>query len=238
MTSNVEFKGIREGLLVSLGDGDWPALEQSLLEEIGQKGDFLKGAKLILDVEAHSINAASMSRLRDQLADQGLALWAVLSRSPLTEQSAQLMGIATRIHEPEPEPEYDEYEEIADESGQQGLGDGALFVKRTIRSGANISHTGHVTVIGDVNAGAQIIAGGNVVVWGRLRGMVHAGAEGDEGAVVCALDLSPTQLRIASHIAIPPEKHGEPGPEVAFVRDGQVVAEGWKPAPGQLEFNL
>jgi septum site-determining protein MinC len=82
-------------------------------------------------------------------------------------------------------------------------------------------------VIGDVNPGAQIIAGGNVVVWGRLRGLVHAGAEGDESAVVCAMDLAPTQLRIAGHIAIPPQERGEPRPEIAFVKNGEVVAEEW-----------
>lgn len=225
----VAFKGIREGLLVSLGDGDWLSLEQSLYEEIGKQGDFLKGAKLILDVNAHSINAASMGRLRDQLADQGLALWAVLSRSPLTEQSAQLMGIATRIHEPEdePEPDAEEIEYVEEPSLEMKNGEAGMLVKRTLRSGANISHNGHVTVIGDVNAGAQIIAGGNVVVWGRLRGMVHAGAEGDEAAMVCAIDMSPTQLRIAGHIAIPPEERGETRPEIAFVREGQVVAEAW-----------
>lgn len=225
----VAFKGIREGLLVSLGDGDWPSLEQTLYEEIGKQGTFLKGAKLILDVDAHSINAASMGRLRDQLADQGLALWAVLSRSPLTEQSAQLMGIATRIHEPDPEPEpdNDDIEYVEEPSERIALIDVGMMIKRTLRSGANISHTGHVTVIGDVNPGAQIIAGGNVVVWGRLRGLVHAGAEGNEAAVVCAIDLSPTQLRIAGHIAVPPTEKDQTGPEVAFVRDGQVVAEAW-----------
>jgi septum site-determining protein MinC len=225
----VAFKGIREGLLVSLSDGDWPSLEQTLYEEIGKQGSFLKGAKLILDVDAHSLNAASMGRLRDQLADQGLALWAVLSRSPLTEQSAQLMGIATRIHADSPEPEIDgeEVEYVEEASEHIPHADAGMMIKRTLRSGANISHNGHVTIIGDVNPGAQIIAGGNVVVWGRLRGMVHAGAEGDEAAMVCAIDLSPTQLRIASHIAVPPTEREQTGPEIASVREGQVVAEAW-----------
>jgi septum site-determining protein MinC len=179
-----------------------------------------------LDVEEHEINAASMGRLRDQLVDQGLSLWAVLSRSPLTEQSAQAMGLATRIHQPEPEPEYEEVEP-ENEAPAVSTDAEAVLLKKTLRSGFRLAHAGHVTVIGDVNPGAEIIAGGNIVVWGRLRGMVHAGAEGDESAVVCAMDLAPTQLRIASHIAIPPAERGEPRPEVAFVRDGGVVAEEW-----------
>jgi septum site-determining protein MinC len=83
-------------------------------------------------------------------------------------------------------------------------------------------------VIGDVNAGAEIIATGNVVVWGRIRGNVQAGVNGDTAAVVCALDLAPTQLRIADAIATSPKRRGKPEPEVALVRDGKIVAERWK----------
>lgn len=237
MNTEVQIKGIREGLLVSVGEGEWPAAEQSLLSELGKQADFLKGAKLILDVDEHTLNAATMGRLRDQLSDHGLSLWGVLSRSPLTERSAQAMGLATRINLPgeEPEPEY-EYEEepTAQPSGNLPGGD-AVLVKRTLRSGANVTHAGHVTVIGDVNPGAEVIAGGNVVVWGRLRGMVHAGAEGDESAIVCAMDLSPTQLRIANLIAVPPQDRGQSRPEIAFIRDGQVVAEAWASPASQME---
>jgi septum site-determining protein MinC len=103
------------------------------------------------------------------------------------------------------------------------------MVKRTLRSGFVLEFAGSIVVIGDVNPGAQIIAGGNVFVWGRLRGVVHAGAEGDEEAVVCALDLSPTQLRIAGQIAITPQRRGKSQPEIARLKDGRVVAEPWNP---------
>jgi septum site-determining protein MinC len=59
--------------------------------------------------------------------------------------------------------------------------------------------------------------------------MVHAGAEGNEEAVVCALDLAPTQLRIAGHIAITPQRRGKAQPEMARLREGKVVAEPWNP---------
>lgn len=229
----VQIKGIREGLLVSVSQGNWLQVEQSLLEELSRQKDFLKGAKLILDLDQHDINAASMGRLRDQLSDQGLSLWGVLSNSTLTERSAQALGLATRIHQTAPEPEEYEYE---DETLQApSFQSEAIMLKRTLRSGANLTHAGHITLIGDVNPGAEIIAAGNVVVWGRLRGLVHAGAEGDERATVCALDLSPTQLRIAGHIAVPPQERGTPRPEMAYVKDGEVVAEEWS-ALSKLEF--
>ena len=86
---------------------------------------------------------------------------------------------------------------------------------------------GHVTVIGDVNPGAEIVASGDIVVWGRLRGVAHAGADGNDEAIVCALDLEPMQLRINDKIAITPKRKGKAQPEVARVIDNQVIAEPW-----------
>ena len=91
-----------------------------------------------------------------------------------------------------------------------------------------VRHRGSVVVFGDVNPGAEIIAGGNIIVWGRLRGVVHAGADGDESAFVCALDLAPTQLRIARYITVSPsDKRRRPRPEVALVQQGRIVAQAW-----------
>jgi septum site-determining protein MinC len=114
-----------------------------------------------------------------------------------------------------------------------------VLVRHTLRSGRSVRHAGHVIIIGDVNPGAEVVAGGDIVVWGRLRGVAHAGApgsstEGDNGAVVCALDLSPTQLRIAEHIATSPARKGEPKPEMARIKNGQIVAERWS-AKGKAE---
>ena len=107
-------------------------------------------------------------------------------------------------------------------------GDGML-IRRTVRSGQAVQHPGHVVIIGDVNPGAEVIAGGDIVIWGKLRGVVHAGASGDDQAVVCALQLRPTQLRIGSHIARTPEDEEKAivRPEMAFVSAEGIVAESW-----------
>jgi septum site-determining protein MinC len=106
-----------------------------------------------------------------------------------------------------------------------------MLVRGALRSGRLVQSPGHVVVIGDVNPGAEIVAGGDVVVWGRVRGLVHAGAYGDQNALVCALDLAPTQLRIAELITVSPAGSGdmEPVPEQASIKDGQIVAESWSP---------
>jgi septum site-determining protein MinC len=105
-----------------------------------------------------------------------------------------------------------------------------VLLRRTLRSGQAVHHDGHVVILGDVNPGAEVVASGDVLVWGRLRGLVHAGASGDETARVCALQLNPTQLRIGEHIARPPEENRRRSviPEVARVVNGQIVVEAWQ----------
>ena len=220
MPSNIQIKGIREGLLVSIGDGEWTEIEQALLDQIQSQGEFLRGAKLILNVENHAIKAATLGKLRDQFSDQGITLWAVLTNSPMTEMNAQALGMATRIHQATGE-------QMHRTPVKQLDGDEAILVHRTLRSGSRIEFDGHIVVVGDVNPGAEVIAGGNVIIWGKLRGMVHAGALGDDKAIVCALSLSPTQLRIDDKIAVSPGDNQKQHPEVAMIRDGKVIAEPW-----------
>lgn len=100
-------------------------------------------------------------------------------------------------------------------------------VHRTLRSGASVRYDGDLYVFGDVNPGAQVVATGNIVVLGALKGVAHAGAAGDEDAFILAFDLRPTQLRIGRRIAVPPARRpdGEFSPERASVVDGQIVLE-------------
>lgn len=218
----IQIKGIKEGLLITFNEGDWPSLRQAFMDHVMEQAKFFQGAKVALDVGNHILHAAELGSLRDSLSEFGISLWAVLSNSPKTEQTAQMLGLSTRILTPKPEKAVRPIETTLN-------GEGAVMVQKTLRSGFKISTPGHVIVVGDVNPGAEIIAGGSVVIWGRLRGVVHAGAEGDEQAVVCALNLEPMQLRIAGKIAIAPQRRGKPQPEMARIIEDQVVAEAWNP---------
>jgi len=228
MDSKIQIKGLREGLLITLGNGPWEERRQALLDHLENQAEFLRGGRLAIDVGGTILKAADLGHLTKDISDHGLTLWAVLSESPMTERSAQAFGLATRL------PKQGTGRPAISGDGASEGGEGAILVRRTLRSGFSLKHPGHVVVIGDVNPGAQVIARGDVIVWGKLRGMVHAGAEGDERAVVCALDLSPTQLRIASVIAVTPKRRGKPQPEMARLENGQVVAETWDPKRERL----
>jgi septum site-determining protein MinC len=241
MTDLIAIKGIKEGLLVTVSDAEgWADTSPALLARIDQTADFFKGARVALAVGARAINAADLGRLRDALSDRGVSLWAVLSDSPLTTNAAQALGLNVALPASTPQARSVPEKEIDPEEAR----DEAVLVRHTLRSGRSVRHRGHVIVVGDVNPGAEIVAGGDIVVWGRLRGVAHAGAPfatlqgsstgGDTGAVVCALDLSPTQLRIAEHIATSPARKGDPKPEMARIKNGQIVAERWS-AKGKSE---
>lgn len=99
-----------------------------------------------------------------------------------------------------------------------------IFLAQTVRSGQLIKTTGDITIIGDVNAGAEIVAGGNVAVFGKLRGLVHAGAFGRQDVVIVANKLMANQIRICGKIAVLPKGHHAAEPElVKLSKDGKVV---------------
>ncbi len=223
-SSSVQIKGLRDGLLVTLTGEVWEEQLASLVAQIDERASFFQGARLALDVSSQTLSLDELVQLRDLLSDRGISLWAVVSESPKTEKTAQLLGLATRISKPRPE----EGRKFTVESvGDDGS---ALFVNKTLRSGTRIEFPGNVVVLGDVNPGAEVIAEGNVIIWGRVRGVVHAGAKGNRNAIICALDLSASQLRIAGEVSALLKPQSNPRPEVASInKDGQLKSELWQP---------
>jgi septum site-determining protein MinC len=93
-----------------------------------------------------------------------------------------------------------------------------LCMQTTVRSGVEIRHAGTVIILGDVNPGGSVMAAGDILVWGRLRGIAHAGIFGNSQCRIMALQMEPTQLRIADYLARAPETPPEQFyPEVAYV---------------------
>ncbi len=102
-----------------------------------------------------------------------------------------------------------------------------LLIRKNIRSGQKIEHKGTVVVIGDVNPGAEIKALGHVIIIGSLKGNVHAGAGGDENAIIYANKFSPNIIKIAGLIAKAPEntKDIELEAEIARIYKNHIMIE-------------
>jgi len=222
----VAIKGTKDGLLVQVSPTEeWNSVTADLAARIDQQLSFYAGARVTLDVGSRPVRKDELGSVKALLERRGLALWAVMSESATTLDSAQAMDLRTS------QPKSAAPIQSTDMSAPSSQEDGTpgTLVKRTLLSGRSVKSPGHVIILGDVNAGAEVIAGGDVFIWGRLRGSVHAGANGDPGAVVCALDMTPTQLRIAGQIAISPtDKRHKPKPEMAVIRNNRIVVETWE----------
>lgn len=220
ITSLVQIKGIRDGLLATFSDALWEDQRAALLAQIDERPSFFQGARLAMDVGSQILKVNDLIDLRDHLSERNVSLWAVVSDSPTTEQTSQLLGLATRISKPRPEEQKQFIDTITDDT--------ALFINKTIRSGTRIEFPGHIVIVGDINPGAEIVAEGNVIIWGRVRGMIHAGSKGDRSAFICALDLSANQLRIADEVSATLKPQKDPRPEIASINsEGHLQAELW-----------
>ena len=217
----VTIKGTSDGLTITLGDGPLFEVLEEMESRLSAKASFFRGGRVGLRVADRPLSAEQLRSIGNRLEGLGVSLWAVEGEHPTTHSAAEELGLEVSLHVPAPPPsrgpDHIPREEMS-----------GLVVRRTLRSGQAIHHAGHVVLIGDVNPGAEVVAGGDIIIWGKLRGIVHAGAMGDETALVCALQLSPSQIRISSLIARPPDRGRQPKvPEIAHVQDGQIIVERW-----------
>ncbi|MBD2463363.1 septum site-determining protein MinC [Oscillatoria sp. FACHB-1407] len=156
------------------------------------------------------LDVRQLQAIADALNEAQLQLKRVYTSRRQTAVAAVTIGYSVEQHSP-----------IAHlnqpaESGQ-ALAD-PLYLQTTLRSGMEIRHPGTVVILGDVNPGSTIIADGDILVWGNLRGVVQAGAAGNSRCLIMALRMEPTQIRIADQVARAPETPPDQyHPEIAYV---------------------
>jgi septum site-determining protein MinC len=211
----VKFSGTDSGLLMRLEwDAPLPQLLVELEEHLQQSRSFFEGARVLLEIGRQPILKHDMEQLAVVLARYGVILQGVI---PAAENRDRLPAAPTLAPAPAPLP-------VPDPQGT------LRFERRTIRSGESVAGEGHVVIVGDVNPGAEVIAGYNIFVWGSLRGSAYAGVPDHEDAVIAALHLAPIQLRIAGYIARPPESRPTTAstPELARIDQQAIIVETWE----------
>jgi septum site-determining protein MinC len=181
-------------------------------------GGDASGRTLLLQSGDRLLTLPELRTIAELLASRGLNLQTVEASDACSLVAAAALGLTTRLC-PIPEPNSPTPE--SSEPEQQGA---ALTIHRgTLRSGDHLQVEGSVLLLGDVNPGARISAAGDVRVWGRLRGVAHAGCRGDGGARIVALQLRPLQLRIAEAVARGPEDQPPAGfCEEAVLLEGSI----------------
>lgn len=213
----IHVRGFRNGLYITV-DESVPdeELVERLHERLKSLGAFVKGSSVLLEIGARTLNDDALRSLQKMFQrEYGLSISQLISRSDRSRHAADILRIRSAPTLLQPET-----------STEQTREPNTVTIRNTLRSGAHECYLeGNILVLGDVNPGAELIASGDIIVLGALRGVVHAGAMGDEKALVIAFSLQPTQLRIAHYIARAPEglRRGGFHPEMASVVEGQIV---------------
>jgi len=222
--ANVTFKATVNGLILILNENDdFQDIYDQIEKKMDSAGKFFKDASIIVKYRGKKLSAYEEDKIRELMAGKTGAEIKGFEYNPQEVQQAHSDYVAQAGNK----------FSIKKFCFFNGINEGQTkFYRGTVRSGQLISYDGNLVVIGDVNPGAEIEATGNVIVMGSLRGMVHAGADGNREAIVAALNLEPTQLRIADIITRPPDEKEYRStyiPEIAFVKDETVYIERFLP---------
>ncbi|MFR6290821.1 MAG: septum site-determining protein MinC [Peptococcaceae bacterium] len=231
MNEPVSFKGNKDGIVLLLDSTiDFELLCQMIVQKLWQSRSFLgEHTTLIVNSGDVSLNDGQRLALKVLLQSLGHEVKYFLPEQSVSEQEtavAEPEMEETVTHEPEEKPIHDGLlESLA--GIEHYLANGALAVRKNIRSGQKVAYDGTLIVFGDVNAGAELVATGHILVLGTLRGVAHAGCQGDKNAVVYATQLCSLQLRIADMIARAPDGESTERrvPEIARIIDNYLVIE-------------
>lgn len=238
---SVIIKGVRDGLLLIVDDDvPFAHILTELSARIAAQPTFFKGAAVTINIGRRIIEGSEFDVLYKMFTRNGMRVQTVVSLSAQSRMVAENYGVTSR---PPSFAAGDAGASLGLKSRGSGLalpneavegsevGTG-LFLRCTLRHGQSVRYAGDVCVLGDVEIGAEIIAEGDIVVWGSLRGVVHAGVGGDDEAVVCALQMCPTQIGIAGLVSRFPSdstryQDSHQPPELARIEQGGIVVEAW-----------
>lgn len=251
----VQIKGQKDGLWILLDD---QTPTQDVLAALDQKlsssNNFFTGAEVTINAGTRTFSPDEKEQLHE-LIEQKYALQVKMIEENVTPPAEEFAQSRVSGEETESEEgqgsiidDDDDFMKMLDESFRIPVrhrqsyqepeasdhlyenDERTLYFRGTVRSGQSLEFPGNVVILGDVNPGAYVVASGDIVVIGRLYGVVHAGAEGEDQAIVIAAGFFPSQLRIAQYIGRPPDEYPQPAnhrvhTEKASIKDGTIVIE-------------
>lgn len=246
----VKIKGGKSGLLLTFAP---QASFEDVMKHLQEKmesgsGFFLRGT--LVHIPRDAFTAARREEMQHLFHEHGLICRVLKAEEHNGKSALGSFAVDGQEQRHENRPEQAEAAAASESAGTEDQVQEMLVVNRTLRGGQEIRTQSSVLVCGNVNPGAQIIAGGSIDVRGICRGLVHAGAFGDKSAIIVADRLMPPQIRIADLIARSPDHldmdDAEGGPEApehtgdmdrqerkrrpdhperALIKDGQIVIE-------------
>jgi septum site-determining protein MinC len=207
----IQIKADRNGFTLVPGPAaSLDAIVAFMDEHLGQSHDFFHKTEMVLDLRTRPMRTDEISALYAKLYEKSKVKVVEVRLSD--DLSFSMMG------------ELRKFRFASKGAGHERENYAPVIVRNTCRSGVRIVSPSDCVVLGDVNPGAEIIADGDVVVFGTLRGLAHAGAGGERTARIWALSIEPHQIRIADLVAVPPQGV-KPAPnrfEVAEIQNGVI----------------
>lgn len=189
---------------------------QELLQDISEKfktsSGFFQNAQMALAFEGRDLSQEEqLEVIRVIQENSSLEILCILEQDALKESFMR---------------------QVVEERKQERSTNNGRFYKGTLRSGQVLESETSIIILGDVNPGATVVSKGNVIVLGSLKGMVHAGAAGNDNTFVAALNMLPMQIRIADAIARSADgpiyvrdKADAKGPMIAYAEEGNIYME-------------
>ncbi len=232
MDNSVVIKGNKNGIAVKLdANVDFDELKNMVKEKFIASAKFFNNAALALSLEGRELSDTQEKEIIDIITDvTDINIVCLIDHDEekdLIYQRAVADAMKNNNHAYSTEASGEEIEMPAQPLCQ--------FYKGTLRSGQLLETESSVVILGDVNPGGKVVACGNVIVLGSLKGNIFAGANGNENAFVVALDMEPMQIKIADVIArcsdsSPVKKKLRAKakvvqPKIAYVYEGNIYVE-------------
>lgn len=222
MKNSVLIKSNRYGIMVVLDkEKDFDELLLLVEEKFKESGSFFKGSKMAVSFEGRALSVEEERKLVDIISENSEIDIACVIDSNKDKEEMFKQAIEERMTNISASEE-----------------EGGQFYRGTLRSGQSLEAGNSIIILGDVNPGATVVATGNVIILGSLKGTVYAGGSGDEKSFVVALDMDPMQIRIGDVIArcsdetarnvkrYRKKNHSSVmQPQIAFVEDGNIYIE-------------
>lgn len=208
MNNPVVIKGNKSGIVVHLDDQlPFEELEQKVCEKFKASADFLGEAQIALSFEGRKLSENEQFKLVECITENSN-----LDIVCLVDDDMKREALFTKTLD-------EKLMALNSNTGQ--------FYKGTLRSGQVLEFDTSIVILGDVNAGAQVVSTGNIVILGKLLGNAYAGASGKDTYFVVALQMNPTQIRIGDIIARSPDEKQKTDLEtkIAFCQDGNIYIE-------------
>lgn len=187
----IKLKGMHDSMVrcAVSEDVDAATLAAEFRDLVSKDKGILPGCRVVLDFGGRPLSKETIGTVLSIFVwEAGVEVAAWITYDAESQQLLKRAGLPTV--EPQPKPRRDG--RAAPTSG--------LLLRRTMRSGQRVEHPGDVIIAGHVNNGAEIFASGNITVLGRLRGLVHAGYNGNDGASVIARSMEAVQIRIGGKV--------------------------------------